>query len=62
MGLIVNDILLGYKNFLPQFGPIVNGNCLMVKDFSLVFSIPLKTPVLVPLLIVITSGLEFSVF
>ena len=37
MGLIVNDILLGYKNFLPQFGPIVNGNCLMVKDFSLVF-------------------------
>ena len=33
VGLIVNDIFLGYKYFLPQFlienphvGPIVNGN------------------------------------
>ena len=44
VGLIVNDIFLGYKYFLPQFlienphvGPIVNGNWLTVKVFWFVF-------------------------
>ena len=63
VGLIVNDIFLGYKYFLPQFlienphvGPIVNGNWLTVKVFWFVifFFNSYKSPGLVSLLIVIT--------